>query len=114
MELAASNDLAELWGETLGLDDLLTVEPVLDMRSADDDAGRIPVADGVDQLASGRGDEVVERAFGAISVLAGMSVRMYGVVENLVLKANGLAGFCGVDEILDTAVRSASDAEVDG
>ena len=114
MELAASNDLAELWGETLGLDGLPAVEPVFDVRSADDDAGRIPVADGVDQLAGGRGDEVVERAFGTISVLAGMSVRVYGVVEDLVLKANGLAGFFGVDKILDTAVRSGSDAEIYG
>src|ERR1017187_254983 len=39
---------------------------------------------------------------------------MHRIVENLVLKSDGLAGLGRVDEILDAAIGAAGDGEVDG
>src|ERR1700745_1685598 len=48
--LAVGDELAELRGEALVLDDLDAVEPVFAMGAADDDACGVPLADGLDGL----------------------------------------------------------------
>ena len=50
VEFAFGDELAELRGEALVLDDLDAVEPMLAVGSADDDAGGVPLAYGLDRL----------------------------------------------------------------
>jgi hypothetical protein len=70
VEFGSGHDLAEFRCETLELDQFLAVEPVFDMRSANDDVGRIPLAG---QFIGGGGDEIVERPFAAVSVLPALA-----------------------------------------
>ncbi len=114
--LAIGDELAELRGEALVLDDLDTVDPVLAVGSVDDDACGVPLADGVDGLVLRRGDHVVEEAMVRSPAMPFLASGWSNVVEDLVLEADGGAGASvevGIDEVLDAAVGSGGDAEVD-
>src|SRR5260370_42314009 len=119
VELAGGDDLAELGGCAVELEDLDAVEPVLAVGAADDDAGGVPLADGFDGFGFCGGAHGCERGNGAVAVAAFFGVGVEGVVEDLVLEADGGAvavvagGVVGVDEVLDAGVGSGSDAEVD-
>ena len=120
VELAGGDEGAEGGGFAVVFEDLDAVEPVLAVVTADDDAGGVPFSDGVDGLGGGGGDEVVERGDGAIAVEALFGVGVEGVVEDLVLEADGGAvelvggGEVQVDEVHDAGVGSGGDAEVGG
>src|SRR5713226_1888194 len=119
VEFAFGDDLAELGGGAVVFEDFDAVEPVLAVGAADDDAGGVPLAYGFDLLVFGGGDHVVEGGYGAVAVAAFFGVGVEGVVEDLVLEADGGAvtvvtwGHVEVDEILDAGVGSGGDAEVD-
>src|SRR5260370_27225961 len=92
---------------------------MLAVGAVDDDAGGVPLAYGFDWLVFGGGDHVVQGGFGAVAVAAFFGVGVDGVVEDLVLEADGGAvavvtgGVVRVDEVLDAGVGSGGDAEVD-
>ena len=119
VEFAFGDGLAELGGGAVVFEDFDSVEPVLAVGAADDDAGGVPLAYGFDGLVFCGGDHVVEGGYSAVTVAAFFGVGMDGVVEDLVLEADGGAvalvagGVVGVDEVLDAGVCSGSDAEVD-
>ena len=89
VEFTFGDDLTELGCGAIVFEDFDAVEPVLAMGSADDDAGGVPVAYGFDRLIVCGGDHVVERGLGAVAVAAFFGVGMDGVVEDLVLEADG-------------------------
>lgn len=119
LELAVGDEVAELGGVAVVLEDFDPVEPVLDVAFIDEDAGGVPLADGVDGFGvvggAGGGDKVVEGGDGAIAVFATLGVRVYVVVEDLVLVADGGAGTfleVEVDEVEDAAIGAGRGAEV--
>lgn len=96
-------------------EELDVVEPVLDMVAADDDHGGVELVED-EGLVVADGDEVVEGPELAVALDAELGVGVTQVVEDLEFAADGRSGALvegGVDEVLDAAVGTLSDLEVD-
>ena len=86
---AAGYQCIEYLAVALIFQDLAAVEPVLDMVALHLDPGGVPafLVEGDIRLVCG--DEVVERAEGAVAGYAELGIRMQFVVEDLELAADG-------------------------
>lgn len=81
------------------VDDEFVVEVVLEVAAYDDDAGGVPLADGLDDAFVGAGEEIIESA-GTVGGLG--SVGVLGI-KNLVFEAEVLITVFG-DAVFDAAV----------
>ena len=81
------------------VDDEFVVEVVLEMTALDDDAGGVPLTDGLDGALVGAGEEIIECS-GAVGGLG--SVGVLGI-ENLVFEAEVLVAVFG-DAVFHAAV----------
>ena len=78
------------------LENLDTIEPVLDMRTLRDDHAAVPLARALENLVGVGGNDVVKRRGLAVAVLALVGIGMT-VLENLVLLARALVERLVVD-----------------
>lgn len=83
------------------IQNLLTVEPMLDVVSFGDDAAAVPLADGIDWFVVGRCEKVVE---GCGSVTWQFAVFVFLVVEDLVFESEVSLG-----SIFDAAIAAFGD-----
>ena len=122
-EFAERDGLAEFVRVAVVFEHFFAVEPVLDLVSAHDDMGGVPLADGVYFFGGGGGEQVVKRGERAVAVAAEFGIGVMQVVENLVFVTDGGAGGglgsragdrveVGLDEIFDAAVRPLGDFEI--
>ncbi len=123
LEFAQGDEFAEGRRTTLVFEDLRPVEPMFDVGTTDEDAGRVPFANGIRVFGRRCGLEIVERGDGAVAIAAQLGIRMQFVIKNLIFQSDGRtrgrfgAGAgdgveVGLAEIFDAAVRSRGDFEI--
>lgn len=119
VEFACRDEGSEGRGIAIVFEDFDTVQPVLSMCSADDDAGGVPLANRPDRLRTCCGNEVVKGRHSAVAIATFFGVGVKCIVQDLVFKADvGTVATMArsesrIDEVLDTGICTRRNAEID-
>src|SRR5581483_4425964 len=108
---AFGNGLAQLRAGHVSLDDFGAIQPLLDMRSFDDQKRMIKFAHGLQRFGAVWRDQIVEGA--GLVVGSGAAIRILVVIEKLVFKTQAAAAFFRLDDhVFDAAVAGRGDFPV--